>query len=149
MIFLISCSQHAILDSRFVTVVESTFSFWTHMDLGLWLAQGLNWGGSHRISDPAPFIWDPLPLITDPVPHSWDPAAFIWDPPLCWEESKHQTLFKCHRSPTECLECSKTPGQRSGAPPVLSALWAPASALQASPVGIHRLLLSILTTGLA
>jgi len=44
------------------------------------------------------------------------------------------------------FECSKTPGQRSEAPPVLSALWAPASALQASPVGIHHLLLSNLTT---
>jgi len=26
---------------------------------------------------------------------------------------KHQTLFKCHKSQTECLECSKTPGRRS------------------------------------
>ena len=86
-------------------------------------------GGSRRISHSAPLIWDPLP---DPLPHSWDPAPFFWDPPLCWEESKHQTLFKCYKSPTECLECSKTPGQRSGAPPMLSALWAPTSALQAS-----------------
>ena len=26
---------------------------------------------------------------------------------------KRQTLFKCHKSQTECHECSKTPGQRS------------------------------------
>ena len=24
---------------------------------------------------------------------------------------RHQTLFKCHKSQTECLECSKTPGR--------------------------------------
>ena len=62
--------------------------------------QGLNCGGSRRISDPAPLIWDPLPLMTDPVPHNWDPAPFCWDPPLCWVESKHQTLFKCGKSQT-------------------------------------------------
>ena len=45
---------------------------------------------------------------------------------------KHQTLFKCRKSQTECLECSKTPGRRSGTPPLLSALRARASALQAS-----------------
>ena len=39
--------------------------------------QGLNWGGSRRISDPAPLIWDPLPPITDHVPHNWDPATFL------------------------------------------------------------------------
>ena len=62
--------------------------------------QGLNCGGSRRISDPAPLIWDPLPLMTDPVPHNWDPAPFCWDPPLCWVESKHQALFKCGKSQT-------------------------------------------------
>jgi len=94
----------------------------------LW--QGLNCGGSRRISDPAPLIWDsPLPLMTDPVPHNWDPAPFCWDPPLCWVESKHQTLLKCHKSHTECPGCSKTPGRRSGTPPLLSALRARASAL--------------------
>ena len=41
---------------------------------------------------------------------------------------KHQTLFKCHKSQTECLECSKTPGRRSGTLPLLSALRARASA---------------------
>ena len=45
---------------------------------------------------------------------------------------RHQTLFKCHKSQTECLECSKTPGRRSGTPPLLSALRALSSALQAS-----------------
>ena len=45
--------------------------------------QGLNWGGSRWISDPAPLAWDPLPLITDPVPHIWDRAPFCWDLPLC------------------------------------------------------------------
>jgi len=68
--------------------------------------QGLNW-----ISDPAPLIRDPLPLITNHVPHNWDPAPFCWDPPLCWVESKHQTLLECHKSQTECVECSKTPGR--------------------------------------
>ena len=33
-----------------------------------------------------------------------------------------QTLFKCHKSQTECPECSKTPGRRSGTPPLVSAL---------------------------
>jgi len=47
-------------------------------------------------------------------------------------ESKHQTLFKCHESQTEFLECSKIPGRRSGTPPLLSALRSRASALQAS-----------------
>ena len=59
-------------------------------------------------------------------------GTFCWDPPLCWVESKHQTLFKCHESQAECLECSKTPGRRSGTPPLLSALRARASTLQAS-----------------
>jgi len=56
---------------------------------------------------------------------------------------KRQTLglFKCHKSQTECLECSKTPGRRSRTPPLLSAFRARASALQAS-----RHLLSNLTT---
>ena len=127
--------------------------------------EGLNWGGSRRISDPSPLIWDPLSLITNPAPHSWDPAPFCWDPPLCvvyiwvlfcmhdvlYKRSpsqsfchshlsvlgvdrccKHQTLFKCHKSQTECLECSKTPGRRSGTLPVLSALRARASALHTS-----------------
>jgi len=88
-------------------------SYYTNM-------QGLNWG----ISDPAPLIWDPLPLITHPVPHNWDPAHFRWNPPFGWVESKRQTLFKCHKSQTECLECSKAPGRRSGTPPLLSALQA-------------------------
>ena len=43
---------------------------------------------------------------------------------------KHQTLFKCHKSQTECVECTKTPGRRSGTPPLLSALQA--SRLQGS-----------------
>ena len=86
--------------------------------------QGLNWGDL--------LIWDPLPLITDPVPHNWDPAPLCWDPPLCWVESKDQTLFKCHKSQTECLECTKTPGRRSGTPPLFSALRARALVLQAS-----------------
>jgi len=45
---------------------------------------------------------------------------------------KRQTLFKCHKSQIECLECSKTPGRRSGTPPLLSALRARASAPQTS-----------------
>jgi len=40
------------------------------------------------------------------------------------------TLLKCHKSQTECLECSKTPGQRSGTPPLLSAVRTPALALK-------------------
>ena len=32
---------------------------------------------------------------------------------------KRQTLFKCHKSRTECLECSKTLGRRLGTPPLL------------------------------
>jgi len=48
---------------------------------------------------------------------------------------KRQTLFKCHKSQTECPECSKTPGRRSGTPPLLSALRALASSLQASRRG--------------
>jgi len=123
------------------------------------LDQGLNWGGgSHRISDPTPLVWDPLPLITDPVPHNWDSAPFCWDTPLCtvnmWEFfsmhdvleichlhlsmlgvdscCKRQTLFKCQKSQTECLECSKTPGRRSGTPPLLWALRARALVPQAS-----------------
>jgi len=35
---------------------------------------------------------------------------------------KRQTIFKCHKSQTECLECSKTPGRRWGTQPLLSAL---------------------------
>ena len=45
---------------------------------------------------------------------------------------KHQTLFKCHKSQTECLECSRTPGRRSGTPPLNSVLRTRASTLQAS-----------------
>ena len=74
----------------------------------------LRGGGFRRISDPAPLIWDPVPLITDPAP-------FCWDTPLCWVESKHRTLLKCHKNQIKCLECSKTPGRRSGTPPLLSA----------------------------
>ena len=59
-------------------------------------------------------------------------VPFCWDPPLCWVESKHQTLFKCNKSQTECHECSKTPGRRSGTPPLLSAVRVLVSALQAS-----------------
>jgi len=115
----ICCTKTYLVALNFMFLVRST--------------QWLNWrGGSRRISDPAPLIRDPLPLITDPVPHNWDPAPFCWDPPLCWVESKHQTLFKCHKSQTECLECSKTPGRRSGTPPLLSALRVRASALKAS-----------------
>jgi len=88
-------------------------------------------GGIAPDLDPAPLIRDPLPLITDPIPHNWDPAPFCRDPPLCWVESKHQTLFKLHKSQTECLECSKIPGRRSGTTPLLSALRARASAFQA------------------
>ena len=106
----------------------------------LLLAQpGVKLGGSRRISDPAPLIWDPLPLITDPIPHNWDPAPFCWDTPLCWVESKHQTLLKCHKSQTECLECSKTPAiDPSGSSFGRSSL---------APTGIHHFLLSNLTTG--
>ena len=32
---------------------------------------------------------------------------------------KLQTQFKCHKSQTESLECTKTPGRRSGTPPLL------------------------------
>jgi len=39
---------------------------------------------------------------------------------------KPQTLFKCHKNQTEC---SKTPGRRSGTPPLFSAVRARASAL--------------------
>ena len=98
----------------------------------IYRTQGLNWGRSRRISDPAPLVWDPLPLITDPVLHNWDLAPSCWDPPLCWVEFKHQTLLKCHKSQTECPECSTTPGRRSGTPPLLSVLRVRASALQAS-----------------
>jgi len=45
---------------------------------------------------------------------------------------KRQTLLKCHKSETQCLEYSKIPGRRSRIPPLLSALRARASALQAS-----------------
>ena len=34
---------------------------------------------------------------------------FCWDPPLCWVESKHQTLFKCDR----CAVCGVTRLQRT------------------------------------
>ena len=37
---------------------------------------------------------------------------------------KRRALFKCHKSQRECLECSKTPGQRSETQPLLSALRA-------------------------
>ena len=129
--------------------------------------QGLNWGGSRRISHPAPLIWDPLLLVNDPVPHNWDPSPFCWDPhhnsvqfifeyffcthDVLYKRStsrsfchlhlsvlgvdrccKLQTLFKCHKSQTECLECSKTPDRRSETLPLLSTLRAQASALQAS-----------------
>ena len=94
-------------------LIEMPFGIWTHLC-------------------PAPLIWDQLLLITDPVPHNWDPTPFCWDPPLCLVESKHQTLLTCHKSQTECLECSKTTGRQSGTPPLLSALRARASALQAS-----------------
>jgi len=50
--------------------------------------QGLNWGGSRRIADPAPLIWDPLPLITDPAPHNWDPV------PFCWDQHSAQFIFE-------------------------------------------------------
>ena len=61
---------------------------------------------------------------------------------------KRQTLFKCHKSRTKCPERSKTHGLRSGTPPLLSALRARASTLNAScqPIGVHHLLLSNLTT---
>jgi len=55
--------------------------------------QGLNCGGSHRISDPAPLVWDPLPLITDHVPHNRDPAPFCGDPPLL--HSIYLSIFLC------------------------------------------------------
>jgi len=75
-----------------------------------YFSAGVKLGG-----DPAPLIWDPLHIITDPVPHNWDPAPFCWDPTLCSVESKQQTLFKCHKSQTECLQCSKTPGNLTSA----------------------------------
>jgi len=108
---------------------------------------GVKLRGSRRISDPAPLVWDPLPLITNPVLHNWDPAHSCWDPPLCWVELKHQTLLKCHKNQTECVECSTTPGRRSGTPPLLSApsgsSFCPSGLV---PLGIHHLLLSNLTT---
>ena len=140
------------------------------------------WGGSHRISDPAPVVWDQLHLITDPVAHNWDPAPFCWDPPLCtvyiwafflyaWcfvkkyspsrsfchlhlsllgvdRWCKRQTLSKCHKSQTECLGLSKTPGQQPGGPPS-SALGPSGSSFGPSslaPIGTHHLLLSDWTT---
>ena len=51
-------------------------------------------------------------------------------PCFVWIDA-YQTLFKCHKSQKECLECSKIPGWWSGTPPLLSALRARASALQA------------------
>jgi len=53
----------------------------------------------------------------------------------------HETLFKCHKSQTECLECPKTRGRRSGTPPLL---YAPSSL---ALTGIHHRLLGNLTTG--
>ena len=109
--------------------------------------RGLNWGGSCRISDPAPLIWDPLPLIRDHVPHSWNPALFCWDPSLCWEESKHQTLFKCHKSQTKRLWMLENPwsavGNTNSALDPLGSSFVPSSLV---PIGTHHLLLSNLTT---
>ena len=104
--------------------------------------------GSHWISDPAPLVWDPLPLITDPTTeirhlgHSLYSSMFLCARCLVRKCSpsrsfchlhqsvlgvdrccKRQTLFKwhkCHKSQTDCLECSKTPGRRSGTPPLCS-----------------------------
>ena len=63
---------------------------------------------------------------------------------------KHQTLFKCHKSQTECVEYSKTPGRWSETPPLLAlrarAIYGPSSL---ASVGIHHLLLSNLTSVLA
>ena len=56
---------------------------------------------------------------------------------------KRQTLFKCHKSQTECLECSKTPCRESH-------LCSWPFELELRPFKhqrIHRLLLSNLTTG--
>ena len=103
--------------------------------------QGLNW-----ISDPAPFLRDPLPLITNHVPQNWDPAPFCWDLLLCLVESKHQTLFKSHKSQTECVECSKT--LVGGRNPTF-AIGPSGSSFAPSgfaPIDIHHLLFSYLTT---
>ena len=62
---------------------------------------------------------------------------------------KHQTLFKCHKSQTECLECSKTPGRSAVGNPT-SALGSSGSSFGPSglaPIRIHHLFLSNLTTG--
>ena len=90
-----------------------------------WL-HGLNWGGSHRISDPAPLVWDPLPPITDLVPHIWDPAPFCCDPPLCTVY-----IWSAVGNPTSAFG-------------PLGSSFGPSSL---SPTGIHHLLLSNLTTG--
>ena len=55
---------------------------------------------------------------------------------------KHQALFKRHKSQTERLECSKTPGRE---PHLCSRPFG--LELGLAPIGIHRLLLSNLTTG--
>jgi len=106
-----------------------------------------------------PLITDPVPHNCDPAPFCWDPTlctVYVWVffcvcIMFCKKCSpswsfchlhlstlgvgrccNRKTLFKCHKSQTECLECSKTPGRRSGTPPLLSVLRARASALQAS-----------------
>ena len=124
-------------------------------------------GGSHRISDPAPLVRNPLPLITDHVPHNWDPPlctvcrwriflSVMFCKKMCGHSvilhlstlgvdrcCKRQTLFKCRKSQTECLECSKTPCRESH-------LCSWPFELELRPFKhqrIHRLLLSNLTTG--
>ena len=86
-------------------------------------------------------MWDGLTLITDSDYRSQlRSGSFLLDPPLCWVESKHETPFNCYKSQTECLECWKTAGRRSGTPPLLPL----GSSFGRS--GIQHLLLSNLTT---
>ena len=47
--------------------------------------QELDWGGSRRISDPAPITWDPPPVVTDLMPHKirYILLGSLWSRPLC------------------------------------------------------------------
>jgi len=123
------------------------------------LYTGVNFflGGSHRFSDPAPWLRSTTSnnrsctsqlrsgtfSLVSATLHSLYLSIFFYarcfvkkcSPSrsfhhlhlfmLCVDRCcKPQTLFKCNKSQTECLECSKTPGRRSGTQPLLSALLA-------------------------
>jgi len=121
------------------------------------------------VRDPRPLITDRVPHSWDPAPFCWDPplcTVYIWvffsihnvfflkcspSRPFCQLHlfmlgvdkcCKCKTLFKCHKSQTECPECSKTPGRRSGTSPTLGSLGSSFSPSSLAPIGIHHLLLS-------